>query len=399
MQKLLLFFLLLMACGETKTLEDASASSPSIDAPTEAVATEVGSATPCLSECSPIDDLRFDFGPDISLALIDCKVLDYKAFALTDKYQLIIKANCLQGIQVYAVTFDKDGKVLSTPTVLSNLCSNSFKDIKGFAAASLGSEVGVVYTCLQSTSTAKTWFSKVGGAATLIETFASSYYDADYDLKASWNADAQILAVASKRGLIRVNAQGLPLGGTVNLNLSKPIQSLTNVAGQWFVISRENYSYVGTKSYCSKVLSNGQLSCDKKEFGGPWTQIATHGLVLQATPTYLSTVSFGISAFNPETCSIGPAQDLGIQSQNGFVLQSSGVLKSGFGWALSSTDNGQISGLTLNIYELHLAGKIQSTLAVADGDVTHAQALAEGNGLVIFYLDDLGNVHLRKGAL
>ncbi|RZA27025.1 MAG: hypothetical protein EOP10_01640 [Proteobacteria bacterium] len=391
--------LLLQACGEEKKLEDASVSSPTEVVPTETRYPE-GSQPGggCLSDCSPLESLRFDFGPDISLALIDCKVLDYQAFPLAGKYQLILRANCLQGIQVYSVSYDLNGTLLTTPTVLSAPCASSFKDIKGFVAASIGTEIGVAYSCLTSSTLAKTWFSKVGETPVVIESFTPSYVDSDYDLKAAWNDEAQILAVASKRGLIRLNGQGVQLGGMVNLNLSKPIQSLSHVAGQWFVISRESYAYVGTRSYCSKVLSNGQVACDKKEFGGPWTRIASNNLVLQGVTSYTSSVSFAISAFNPETCSIGPAQDMGSQVQSNFELQNAGYFKTGIGWALSSSD-GSNPGLTLNLYELHLAGKIQSTLAVADGDLSHAQAIPKGNGLAVFYLDSFGNVHLRKGDL
>lgn len=391
----------LLACGESKDSTGDTATSSIAAEPTSEVVSEVTPSTPaCLNDCNPIEEFRFDFGPDISLALVDCKVLDYKVFPLADSYQLIIKADCLQGVQAYAVSFDKAGKLLSSPSVLSSPCSSFFKDLEGFAATSLGGEIAFVYTCLNSGSTlAQTWFSKIGGTPNLIETSPLSYMTGDYDLKIAWNADANILAVASKRGLLRLNAQGVKLGGTVNLNLSKPIQSLTSVSGQWFVISRDANAYLGTKSYCSKVLSNGQIACDRRELGGPWTQIASKSLVVQGLINYTSNVSLAIAAFNPETCALGPNQDMGFQIQKNFVLESGGHLKPGFGWALSSSKDGTHKRLTLNIYETHLAGKIQSTLAVADGEITHAQAYPEGDGLSIFYLDELGNLHLRKGSL
>lgn len=399
MWKILLILVLGLSCGKDK---DQTESSPVNDPEGEVPASvdpHVSPSTICLNDCTPLDDFKFDFGVNISFAIIDCKVFDYRIFPYTNGYQLIMKADCLQGPQVYSLALDADGRVTSSPAIVSSPCLSSFKAVKGFSAVKIAQDLVAVYSCVQTAQIAHTYFSKIGSTPVLIETFSPPYLESDYDLKVAWNESAQILALASKRGLVRLSAEGSTLGGRVNLNLTKPIRSLTTVGSSWYVLSRDASPYWNSKSYCSKVLSNGQLACDRKEFGGAWSEVFSESLAFQATTDFTENVPFTLAAFNSENCSMGPAQEMGIQTQASFALYGSGSLKTGFGWALSRAGSEQNATLNLTIFETHLAGKIQSTLAVANGNNTHPQVVISSQGIDVFYLDELNNLNLRKGVL
>ena len=96
---------------------------------------------------------------------------------------------------------------------------------------------------------------------------------------------------------------------------------------------------------------------------------------------------------------MGPAQELGSETHSGFTLYGSGLLKTGFSWALSISDSDQNGTLNFTVFENHLAGKIQSTLAIADGKITQPKVLISSQVIEVFYLDEQNNLNLRKGTL
>lgn len=356
-----------------------------------------GEAAPkptCLFDCITDPIAKLSFAVPFEVSDGSCTWSDFIAMPLADGFGVLAWGDCKEGKQVYFLSLDPSGHLLGPHRVVSMQCYKYFYEVTGFAGASDGQTILFSYSCRPKNGSPAAYVATLNIASGVITNDKQFFTDntswsSDFTMSIAYNPESRAFGLALRNNFYRFNPNGDQLGGSVNTYLSNTSPLVQNLAGQWYIFSKNPY---GSTATCSKINTTGNLECDRKTLDRSNLFLTTTGRILSTSSTYNNSwnVNFEIASFNTDTCSMSKPQVLGSDSigtndEIHFVLpltqDTHAIL-----YEDSKTGN-----LKISVFKNSLTGSLLSIVSIAPTvKITRSVAMIRGSVIYVLFLDQLG---------
>ncbi len=215
-----------------------------------------------------------------------------------------------------------------------------------------------------------------GGVGTAIKLFSQgyTYYRAPSRYDVSWNPVAAVYGVAMTEKFVRVDEQGVKVGGTIAVPSAGEMARLTSYDGVWvYTQGHTGTANVSERGRCSKISSVGTLQCDQLYLDQSYISGRRFFTTGKWSVTASSAAEVYLANFDPLTCSQWNGKSIGrLNEERLTAVFDTVTLANGY---LGLVYRGQGVGLQMAFIESK-TGKIVSTTAITDGgEITAAQGL------------------------